>query len=71
LIRKSSLRGDFHQRVIRFRQERLRDLNSAQNQVTMWGGPKGSPERSREVADGEPAFLGERRQSYPAVQVLL
>src|SRR5271168_4566870 len=37
----------------------------------MCGCPKRSPERSRKMADGKPAFLGKCFQFYLAVQVLL
>ena len=62
LIRKSGLRGNFYQRIIRFRQKGLRDLNALQNEVTMGGGPEGSPEGSRKMADRKPTLLGKCRQ---------
>src|SRR5271168_287173 len=37
----------------------------------MCGCPKRSPERSRKMADGKPAFLGKGFQFYLAVQMLL
>src|ERR1700722_16890170 len=71
LIGKSGLRRNFHQRAVRFGQKDLRNLHAAQSQVTMWGGPKRSPERSRKMAGRKPAFPGEGFQLQLAVQVLL
>src|SRR5271154_2649297 len=71
LIGKSGLRRDFHQRAVRFGQKDLRDLHAPQSQVTMWGGPKRSPERSRKMTGRKPAFPGQCFQLYLAVQMLL
>src|SRR5580658_1681446 len=58
LIGKSGLRSNFHQRAVRFGKKDLRDLHAPQSQVTMWGGPKRYPERSRKMADRKAAFPG-------------
>jgi P4 family phage/plasmid primase-like protien len=60
-IPKSGLCRNFHQRAVRFGQKDLRNLHTPQSQVTMWGGPQRSPERSRKMADRKPAFLGKCR----------
>src|ERR1700685_2387687 len=70
LIGKSGLRRNIHQRAVRFGQKDLRDLHPAQSQVTMWGCPKRSPERSRKMAGRKPAFLGKCSQLQIAVQML-
>src|SRR5580700_8285959 len=57
LIGKSGLRRNFHKGAVRFGQKDLSDLHAPQSQVTMWGGPKRYPERSRKMADRKPAFL--------------
>src|SRR5271168_4023110 len=58
LIGKSGLRRDFHERAVRFGQKDFGDLHAPQSEVTMWGGPKRSPERSRKMAGRKPAFPG-------------